>query len=375
MGSDHFPVVITVDEGITVEETHRPRWLFKKADWNAFKTDCRRLVTVDLIGEDIESSYSQLTERLLKVATDHIPRSRPNGKLRGVPYWKEACTRAVKERNAARNQMQRTKNGADIEQYRRLRGLAQKTIREAQRSHWREYCGTLNDRTKMGHVWKTVRRMSGVSSKSSIPTLTTADKRKFVDNQSKAELFAKCFADVSSNGNHCAEFQARKTLFEEDHRQELHGVRRSIDGEGDPVNVQFEYHSLQSALLRRKKSTSPGEDEISSEILAHLPKPSVLALLKMFNLIWERGTLPAAWKRAIVIPVQKPNKPAHEQGSYRPIALTSVLCKVMERLVTDRLTWLLESESKLNKFQSGFRKQRSCQDHIVRLADDIQRAL
>src|SRR6218665_337909 len=47
----------------------------------------------------------------------------------------------------------------------------------------------------------------------------------------------------------------------------------------------------------------------------------------------------------------------------------------MERLVTDRLTWHMEVNHLFNRFQSGFRKLRSCQDHIVRLQDDIQRAI
>ena len=45
----------------------------------------------------------------------------------------------------------------------------------------------------------------------------------------------------------------------------------------------------------------------------------------------------------------------------------------MERIITTRLRFWLEENDKLNVFQSGFRKDRSTMDHILRLADDIHR--
>ena len=47
----------------------------------------------------------------------------------------------------------------------------------------------------------------------------------------------------------------------------------------------------------------------------------------------------------MVIPIGKPGKDKSEMTSYRPIALTSNMCKVMERMVTDRLTIIVESRN------------------------------
>ena len=43
-------------------------------------------------------------------------------------------------------------------------------------------------------------------------------------------------------------------------------------------------------------------------------------------------------KEATVIPIPKPNKDHTDPTYYRPIALTSCICKTMERMITDRLT-------------------------------------
>ena len=62
-----------------------------------------------------------------------------------------------------------------------------------------------------------------------------------------------------------------------------------------------------------------------------------------------------------------PAKDHTDPSNYRPIALTSYVCKTMERMINDRLTWFLESNNIITNFQSGFRHQRSTDDHLVRL--------
>ena len=54
-------------------------------------------------------------------------------------------------------------------------------------------------------------------------------------------------------------------------------------------------------------------------------------------------------------------------NNYCPIALTSCICKTMERMVNDRLVWFLEKEQILSQSQSGFRKRRSTVDQLIKL--------
>lgn len=74
-----------------------------------------------------------------------------------------------------------------------------------------------------------------------------------------------------------------------------------------------------------------------------------------------------AWKEAVVIPITKPGKDPVELSSYRPIALTSNVCKIMERMMTDRLSYHLEKSGKVASYQSGFRKGRNATDAVIQL--------
>ena len=75
-----------------------------------------------------------------------------------------------------------------------------------------------------------------------------------------------------------------------------------------------------------------------------------------------------------MVPIAKAGKDPKNPTNYRPIALTSCLCKTMERMVNARLMWCLESEGHLSDVQCGFRKNRSTVDHLVRFESFVREA-
>ncbi|GFW16692.1 probable RNA-directed DNA polymerase from transposon BS [Trichonephila clavipes] len=94
-------------------------------------------------------------------------------------------------------------------------------------------------------------------------------------------------------------------------------------------------------------------------------------LLEIFNLSWATGKLPKIWKLSTVIPILKPNKNASECKNYRPISLTSTLCKLMERIIHRRLmNWLIENK-KLHFYQTAFRTHHSTTDQLFYLNQSI----
>ena len=80
------------------------------------------------------------------------------------------------------------------------------------------------------------------------------------------------------------------------------------------------------------------------------------------------------WKspKAILIPILKAGKPRNKGNSYRPISLTSYMCKLMERMVNKRLMWYLERNKILMDEQAGFRQFRSTEDQIAYIAQTIE---
>lgn len=98
-------------------------------------------------------------------------------------------------------------------------------------------------------------------------------------------------------------------------------------------------------------------------------------MLEIYNLIWLPQLFPDSWKEAIVTPVIKPNKNSSSSTSYRPIALTCNMCKILEKIISKRIRWYLESNQVLFQHQYGFRQHRSATDCLVNLESEICDAL
>jgi len=97
-------------------------------------------------------------------------------------------------------------------------------------------------------------------------------------------------------------------------------------------------------------------------------------LLSIFNHYWTRDTFPSTWHNATVILIPKPGKDHTNPTNYRPVALTSCLCKIFLKILNARLMWFLEYNKFITPEQSGFRKHRGIIDHLVRLESYIRDA-
>ena len=141
----------------------------------------------------------------------------------------------------------------------------------------------------------------------------------------------------------------------------------------EEYNNHFNLLELKDAI-QKSHDTATGPDEIHYQMLKHLPENALSTLLHIFNDIWATGVFPDSWRLATVIPIPKPGKDHAEPTNYRPIALTSCLCKTLERMINKRLVWYLESNDLISSIQSGFRSERSTNDHLIRLETFIRDA-
>ena len=89
--------------------------------------------------------------------------------------------------------------------------------------------------------------------------------------------------------------------------------------------------------------------------LRQLQKESLKLLLKIYNKLWTEGKFPDIWRQTTVIPIPKPGEDNSDPQNCRPISLTSCLCKIMERMLNDRLVLYLESNGLIYNVDSGMK--------------------
>ena len=211
-----------------------------------------------------------------------------------------------------------------------------------------------------------IRKISGKSKAPSYTHLNTCRETKATSKEDIANTLGETFLKNSSSQNYSEKFKHIKM------QQEKNNINfKSLNNE--EYNNPFNLLELIDAI-QNSNDTATGPDEVHYQMLKHLPNNALSTILHIFNDIWATGVFPESWRLATIIPIPKPGKDHEEPSNYRPIALTSCLCKTLERMINKRLVWYLESNDLISPIQSGFRSGRSTNDHLIRLETFIRDA-
>ncbi|CAH2003819.1 unnamed protein product [Acanthoscelides obtectus] len=110
--------------------------------------------------------------------------------------------------------------------------------------------------------------------------------------------------------------------------------------------VTFRHETVRRVLLSLDINKASGPDLIPAIVLKRCTAQLAPVLSRLFQISYESGTFPENWKFAHTDPY-----------NYRPIALLSVISKVMERCINRELLDYLECHSLITDRQYGFRHQ------------------
>ena len=358
-GSDHFP--IQVSEGGPSVQRRPQRWKLHQANWELFRVHCEQTIHPSAF-EDSENPIELFTSLLYSAAEKSIPRTSINPKHPNKPWYNDGCKKTIAERKSVLRQFNLRPTRENLSKFKIARAKARRTIKQSKRRSWRQFVSRLNSRSPVKKTWDMIRKINGKISYQNISHLNTDDDIL----SSKADIantLAETFAKKSST-NYSSKFKKFKNV------KEKNKLNFKSDDTGI-YNKEFNLKERQKAL-KKCHDTAVGGDDIHYQFLKHLPLPSLDCLLSIFNHVWKTGILPDSWKEAIVIPIPLPGKDSSYTANYRPIALTSCICKTMERIVNDRLVWFLEKNKIIATAQSGFRKQRGTLDHLVRFEKYIR---
>ena len=90
---------------------------------------------------------------------------------------------------------------------------------------------------------------------------------------------------------------------------------------------------------------APGEDGIVKEHLLYLPKKMFVILAHIFSAALSCGFYPSQFKSAILIFIPKPHKSRSNPANYRPISLLSIIGKIYDKILTERLSLFIDNNN------------------------------
>ena len=119
-----------------------------------------------------------------------------------------------------------------------------------------------------------------------------------------------------------------------------------------------------SKINNMNENKSPEVDGLSPKILKETVEQISKPLAHVFNMSLQEGMVPLEWKEANSIPLFKKGS-RNKSVNYRPVSLTSVICKLLETIIRDHMMDFLVKHKLINTSQHGFLKARSCLTNLL----------
>lgn len=335
--SDHYPIIISFPNQ-ELYQTRRSKWVIEKADWPKFTNILQIPKSNNCLNIDIE--VKNLTEIIIEAASQTIPKTTDRIQRKKVPWWNDAIKDAIIIKRQMLRIFNRNPTVDNLVNYKRANAFARRLVLEAKEQSWKLFVSSITDETPSTLVFNKIAKISGVYKNNSIANLNV-NNISITDPKLISNELGTAFAFSSSSSNYTDQFNSYR----------IEEEKISIDFNFShmvPYNRSFSLCELNDSL-KNCKGSSPGIDEIHYEMIKHLSCDMKTHLLKLYNKVWNEDKLPDVWRTALIVPILKTGKPAIDPFSYRPIALTSCLLKVMEGMVNNRLKWLLEKNGNLDK--------------------------
>ncbi|MGL5405337.1 MAG: RNA-directed DNA polymerase, partial [Propionibacteriaceae bacterium] len=196
----------------------------------------------------------------------------------------------------------------------------------------------------------------------------------FVKSRSKVSPAASVFR---VNGENVSEPERVATAFSELFSRNFSSaaddhpfVRRHPSGTEPPILCEMSVTAagVFRKLQEVKGNAGPGPDGVQGVVLKSCAASLAPSLARLFNCSLQQGALPQGWKAAAVVPIPKGGD-KEDLENYRPISMTSLVGKALEKLVRDRIQTFMDENNIIPDCQHGFRPRRSCTTHLGKTLD------
>lgn len=358
-GSDHCPIHIEIQINLSKNIFKvRRKWKFNELLWENFTTELPDLPNRN---QTIEEMNLWLVTTIFNTADQVFGRTPGNVKCQyNNAWWTPACEQTTRARKRAKALLLRRPTPENAQRMRETQAIAKQTLKEAKENKKRTYINQIKSDSPVGQVWEKINKLNCTYKPNNSPLLV--NNNLITNSKDKVKVFADYFAEI---------FHSNENIDPASLQQHKAQLDLGCGDETDSYNCHLTKKEMTN-VIRTLKSNSPGEDYIHNDMIKVLPDKYLEYILQMFNKIWDEGTIPAAWKASLIIPIHKMGKSQRLAQSYRPISLLSCIGKLYEKIIINRTYWHLENNNSFSKSQSGFRSRLNTSDQIARLEKIIR---
>jgi exonuclease III len=361
--SDHIPIETSLDLQTQPFETDRKR-CWKRLDTGKLLERLKQVTLPDLeltSRSQIDTYICELTQALTNGIEASVPWQKGSQYARS--HWSPECAEAVRETRKRYYDMLRTFTEESEELHRDARRRKVATIRKAKQKEFREHIAKATS-TPQGvyRLAKWARLKAGRPRE--LPQLPQLVVKRRNERQ---ELVTAKLDTLPEKLN-----ALREKFFPPPKPADLTDVGSGEYPEPLEIDEEIREEEIHEALQHVTNDKAPGPDQVSNRVLKAAEEWLTPSLHKLFNATVRIGYHPKAWKSAITLALRKPNKEDYTLvGAYRPIALLNSMGKLLELIMSRKLSELAESNNLLPETQMGARKGRSTETALQLLTEQV----
>jgi len=352
--SDHNIIRFELITECTIDnKVNKPVFNYFKADYDLIRNEIKILDLDSAIDKNcVESFWKTLKSEIIKVRDKYVglKKSTKNKKQKWVTQKVIRSRRAkVKAWKAYRES---NKNPELYIRYKDKLKLSQIAISEAKKQYEQKLAGNIKQDSKSFFSYVNSKKLvsSSVGSlKDNLGNVITDDKRR-------ANLFNDYFATV---------FTAEDKSYIPEPEQIYNG---SASDKLEHILVTPDI--VKSKLTELNVNKSSGPDGFHPKFLFEVRNEISKPLADLYNLSLDQGIVPLEWKSAVVTPIHKKGSKTDPQN-YRPISLTSILCKVLESIIKDSIVAFVDKFNLIRDSQHGFMRGMSCLTNLLDFVEEI----
>ena len=352
--TDILPGIGKSDHSVIIcKLTCSPHSTMGQERYNYRKADFDRLIVhlgqVDwnttLEGVSVDETWRRIKAHIIEAVEKCVPKTKSKGKRK--PWMDEGTLNKVSLKYSLYRKWLRSREEVDHTHFKRASNRLRKATRLSKRKLERKVADDSKSNPKA--FWAYVN--SKTKTRSGVPDLTRPDGSTASTDLDKAEELNHFFHSVFT-------LEGDGPL----PPPPDYGVSETLDG------ITFTKDDVEKMLLAVNPDKAPGPDGLSPAVLKKASTALSYPLSVLFNRSMNESRLPADWKQALVTPIFKKGSKAMP-GNYRPVSLTCIVCKIMEKLIRDKLVQHLSKSELISHDQHGFVKGRSCTTQLLEVLD------
>ena len=319
------------------------------------------------LSECVDIFYQVTSENIDKC----VPKKNPKKDKRGgsPPWMNKKARKQIRQKDCAWKRYITSRTYSKYLDYVKHRNQTTKKLRKIKQEFEKKLAAESKSNPKAFYRYANFKNKS----KKNVIRLKNADGKISMANEENATILNDFFASVFTKEDDAKELllnYSAKNLwgYEAEEPFDFKGETIGSDKALDTITIDEETVEKYLSLVDPTKSSTP--DCIHPRIIKECASGLTTPLTIIYQMSISSGTVPSQWKNGNITPIHK-GESRHEACNYRPITITSLLCRTMEKIVKDALVKHLDLHNYITDSQHGFRSKRSCLTNLLTNLEEI----